>query len=94
MQDFRHNQFGGNVAKIKGNYLPQPHNPVKVGQATQEEWIEYILPKLDLERMINNKTGRSFTREELVLELPRTYEAIRTEGVSQLVPGSRSHQEL
>ena len=40
--------------------------------------------------MINNKTGRSFTREELVLELPRTYEAIRTEGVSQLVPGSRS----
>jgi hypothetical protein len=86
----RHNQFGGNVAKIKGNYLPQPHNPVKVGQATQEEWIEYILPKLDLERMINNKTGRSFTREELVLELPRTYEAIRTEGVSQLVPGTRS----
>ena len=86
----RHNQFGGNVAKIKGNYLPQPHNPVKVGLATQEDWIEYILPKLDLERMINNKTGRSFTREELVLELPRTYDAIRTEGVSQLVPGSKS----
>ena len=86
----RHNQFGGRVAKIKGNYLPQPHNPVKVGNAAQEEWIEYILPKLDLAKMINNKTNRAFTREELILELPGVYDAIRTEGVSRLKPGIRA----
>ena len=83
----RHNQWGGRVAKIKGNYLPQPHNPVKVGSVTQEEWIENILPKLDFAKMINNKTNRAFTREELILELPGVYEAIRTEGVSRLKPG-------
>jgi hypothetical protein len=85
----RHNQFGGNVAKIKGNYLPQPHNVVKIGRVSQDQWINDILPKLDLERMINNKTARSFTREELVLELPSVYDAIRTEGVSRLQPGTR-----
>ena len=85
----RHNQFGGNVAKINGNYLPQPHNVVKIGRVSQDQWINDILPKLDLERIINNKTGRSFTREELVLELPNTYDAIRTEGVSRLQPGAR-----
>ena len=83
----RHNQWGGRVAKIKGNYLPQPHNPVKIGSVTQEEWIENILPKLDFAKMINNKTNRAFTREELILELPGVYEAIRTEGVSRLKPG-------
>ena len=83
----RHNQWGGRVAKIKGNYLPQPHNPVKVGSVTQEEWIENILPKLDFAKMINNKTNRAFTREELILELPGVYDAIRTEGVSRLKPG-------
>ena len=85
----RHNQFGGRVAKIKGNYLPQPHNPVKIGSVTQEEWIENILPKLDFAKMINNKTNRVFTREELILELPGVYDAIRTEGVSRLKPGVR-----
>jgi len=85
----RHNQFGGNVAKIKGNYLPQPHNVVKIGRVSQDQWINDILPKLDLERMINNKTARSFTREELLLELPNTYQAIKTEGVSRLQPGTR-----
>ena len=83
----RHNQWGGRVAKIKGNYLPQPHNPVKIGSVTQEEWIENILPKLDFAKMINNKTNRAFTREELILELPGVYDAIRTEGVSRLKPG-------
>jgi len=85
----RHNQFGGNVAKIKGNYLPQPHNPVKIGRTAQQDWVDFILPKLDLERMINKKTSRSFTKEELILELPNTYNSIRTEGVNRLEPGTR-----
>jgi len=85
----RTNQFGGNVAKIKGNYLPQPHNPTKIGRVKQEEWTNDILKFLSLEQMINNKTGRSFTQEELILELPNVYNAIKTEGVNRLEPGTR-----
>ena len=83
----RHNQVGGNIAKIKGNYLPQPHNSVKVGAVSADEWIEYIIPRLDLQKMINNKTGRSFTKGELLIELPSVYEAIKTHGVSRIKPG-------
>ena len=86
----RHNQWGGRVAKIKGNYLPQPHNPVKVGNVAQEEWIADITSYLDLNQMINNKTNRAFTKEELLFELPGVYDAIRTEGVSRLKPGIRA----
>ena len=85
----RTNQFGGRVAKIKGNYLPQPHNSTKIGRVPQEEWTKDISSYLDLEQMINNKTNRSFTQEELLLELPNTYNAIRTEGVNRLTPGAR-----
>ena len=85
----RRNQFGGNVAKIKGNYLPQPHNSTKIGRVSQEEWTNDIMSFLNLEQMINNKTGRSFTQGELLLEMPGVYNAIKTEGVSRLTPGVR-----
>jgi len=85
----RTNQFGGNVAKIKGNYLPQPHNSTKIGRVSQEEWTNDIMSFLNLEQMINNKTGRSFTQGELLLEMPGVYNAIKTEGVSRLTPGVR-----
>ena len=85
----RRNQFGGNIPKIKGNHLPQPHNSTKIGRVPQEEWTNDISSYLDLEQMINNKTNRSFTQEELLLELPDSYNAIKTEGVSRLTPGVR-----
>ena len=85
----RTNQFGGNIAKIKGNYLPQPHNSTKIGRVSQEEWTNDTMSFLNLEQMINSKTNRSFTQEELLLEMPGVYNAIKTEGVSRLTPGVR-----
>ena len=47
----RRNQFGGNIPKIKGNHLPQPHNSTKIGRVPQEEWTNDISSYLDLEQI-------------------------------------------
>ena len=47
------NHYGGNIA-FMNNYFPQAHNQLKVGQVSDDVWIDFILPKLDLERTAQN----------------------------------------
>ncbi len=86
----RFNQFGGNIKKIKGGYLPQPHDSIKIGKVSQDEWIEFVLPELDLSKMINDYTGRAFTKAELRLALVDVYQSIKTGGVNKLKPSGKS----
>jgi hypothetical protein len=86
----RQNQYGGNIKKIQGGYLPQPHDQVKVSKATQDEWIEFTLPELDLSKMINDYTGRAFTKAELLLVLPEVYQSIRSGGLNKFKPSGRN----
>ena len=85
----RTNQFGGNIKKIKGGYLPQPHDSIKIGKVSQDEWIEFVLPELDLSKMINDYTGRAFTKAELRLALVDVYQSIKTGGVNKLKPSGK-----
>ena len=47
------NHYGGNIAKLN-NYFPQAHNQIKIGKVSDEDWTDFILPKLDTERTAQN----------------------------------------
>ena len=43
------NSLGANIGKLEG-WVPQAHSDWRLLRATKEEWIDYIRPRLDLER--------------------------------------------
>jgi len=47
------NRVGGRIAKLADRGLPQFHDRLKVGKVTESEWIDYVVPKLNLQRMID-----------------------------------------
>jgi hypothetical protein len=85
------NSYGGNIGKLK-NYLPQIHNALKLRAAGMDQWIKDILPKLDLERIIDNITGSKFNEETIVPVLKNIWETVITEGNNKLTPGERFGQ--
>ena len=89
----RYNQFGGRiVSKIESNWgLPQIHDTLLVRQISKNEWIEYVLPKLNIEKMIDDKTGLPFNRTTIRLALDEVYENISTEGMATFKPSSVSY---
>ena len=84
--DIAHSKYeasGGVIGKIK-NYFPQVHTPQLVRRSSADEWINFLLPKLDRERMINDATGLPFTDEDLVKIMRQDHEDISTNGASQM----------
>lgn len=84
----RFNAAGGHIPSRKDWGMPQQHNTLAVRKASYAEWRDFILPKLDMKRMVDENTGLPFTRERLELALNNVYETIRTDGMNKLVPGS------
>lgn len=86
----RYNAAGGHIAKRKDWGLPQSHDWLRVREVTFAEWRDYILPRLDLSRMVDDTTGRAFTPEAAERALRETYEAIRTNGLSRVTPSGQA----
>ena len=84
----RFNKYGGRIAKMKDWGIPMSHDFVKVRKANVDEWIEFVLPKLNVGRMIDNSTGVAFTEESLRLVLAKVYEDIAELGTRRLKPGA------
>ena len=84
----RFNAAGGRIPKRKDWGLPQIHNTIAVRKVTFEEWRDFIQPRLDSVKMIDERTGLPFSPERLELELRNVYESIRTDGMNKLIPGS------
>ena len=78
-----YNQRGGSIPKMEGNYLPQFHDKDLIAAVDFETWRDFILPRLDLERMINYRTGQAFTPEALELALAKSYDGIVFEGANK-----------
>ena len=74
------NEAGGSIPKINGTYVPQMHSQVKVGGISAKEWIDFVTPMLDREKMINYQTGVKFGDEELRIALGEAYNNIITNG--------------
>lgn len=84
----RFNMHGGKIGKLENWGMPTRWDPLRVRQASYEEFRDAIVPELDLARMIDERTGQPFTPFGLESFLRDTYEAIRSNGWSRQAPGS------
>lgn len=83
----RFNAAGGRIPKRADWGMPQSHDAVAVARAGYEVWRDFIMPRLDPARMMNEQTGLPFTREQLELALRDVHETISSEGMNKVVPG-------
>ena len=91
----RFNAAGGSIGKLDDYGFPQTHDAAAVRKSSFEDWRDFIQPRLDINKMIDESTGQSFTKEGLEDALRNVYEAIRTEGWSKLQPsGVRKGRSL
>ena len=86
----RFNAAGGAIPKRKDWGMPQFHNSVAVAAAGFTSWRDTILPKLDVNKMIDEQTGLPFSPQKLELVLKDVFETIRTNGQNKNKPGSFS----
>lgn len=84
----RFNRAGGAIARLKDWGLPQTHDSVLVGRATESEWVDFTLAHLDADRMPDPSTGQPFTEPALRAALQGVYQTIKTNGVSDMTPGA------
>lgn len=82
----RFNKAGGNIAKRIDWGLPQKHDPVAVGQATEQEWIDHIWPLLDRGQMIDQNTGLPMSDFRLLDVLRTSYHNIKSGGLAGSPP--------
>ena len=90
----RFNKYGGRIPKLKDWGIPMSHDFIKVRKANVDEWIEFVLPRLNISKMIDNSTGVAFTEESLRLVLAKVYEDIAELGTRRLKPGSSRSSSL
>ena len=84
----RANSSGASIAKLKDYGLPQMHNSLKIREFGKNEWISYVEERLDLDNMLDHKTGLPFKKTELNTEvlLADIYETIISEGFNKMDP--------
>lgn len=90
----RFNRSGGAIPRREDWGLPQSHDAVLVGKVEREEWVEFVMERLDIERMTDVETGSAFTPDALRLSLSNVYETIRTNGLSDMAPGAAGGKKL
>jgi hypothetical protein len=85
----QYDQAGGILGKLD-NYYPQTHNPDAVGKAGFENWRNSISGLLDTNKMVDPNTGLPFTRGGLENAMKGAYEAIRTNGLNEVIERANS----
>ncbi len=83
----RANAAGMAIPSRKDWHLPQTHNSTLVREAGEQDWVRFLDDKLDLAKMIDEKTGRAFTKFELDDVLGEVHETIATDGLNKIKPG-------
>jgi hypothetical protein len=87
------NAAGGAIARME-HWFPHAHDTLRVRQASFEEWRDFLLPKLDRDKMIDNMSGLPISDQRLELALREVHETIRTDGYNKLIPGQTSGLKL
>ena len=87
----RYNSFGGKILSRKDWGLPQIHDTLLVRSVAKQDWIDYVLPKLDLDKMTDESTGLPFTDKSIQKALSEVYDNIATEGMATFKPGTSSY---
>ncbi|WP_157013615.1 hypothetical protein [Sphingomonas parapaucimobilis] len=90
----RFNAAGGAIGKLEGWGLPQAHDTRAIRAAGYESWRNAILPGLDRQRMVDDRTGLPFSDGGLELALRDVFETIRTEGWNKRSAGQAGGKSL
>jgi len=77
------NDAGGSISKMEDWLLPQKHDTGAVSAVTMEEWMDYVLPKLDRAKMLDDR-GEPLKQKPLEEVLESVYESIKTGGLSSI----------
>lgn len=83
----RRNELGGNTAKREDWGGPQSHDQLAVAGVKRQEWVDYVMDRVDRAKMIDRNTGRAITEQELEKSLHDIYEAIVSNGWSKREAG-------
>lgn len=83
----RANSFGMKIKSRQDWGLPQMHDTLAVRSTPKDTWIDFILPKLDVDKMVDESTGLPFTDKSLRKALEQVYDNIATEGMATFKPG-------
>lgn len=85
----RFNAAGGHIGKRDDWGMPQHHDPLAIRKVSYQEWRDFIAPRLDPTRMVDERTGLPMTREGLEVALRQVYDTTRTDGFAKLKPQAR-----
>lgn len=90
----RFNKAGGDIGFRSDWGLPQSHDWKAVRRAGYEAWRDFIMPRLDVKRMVDQRTGLPMTEQGLELALRSVFETIRTNGAVNMTPGATGGRSL
>lgn len=79
------NDAGGRIPKLEKWHLPQSHNELVIRDAGFDTWKKFLLDNdmLDLEQMIDYRTGKKMSEEQLEIALNDVWNTISTFGYSK-----------
>jgi hypothetical protein len=86
----RFNAAGGAIRKLEKWGLPQHHNAEALLTVGKDQWIANILPLLDTERMVSQRTGTKLSPAELRDALGVMWERITSDGWFDREPSGAS----
>lgn len=79
----RFNDAGGDIGFLEDWGLPQHHSMEKVGKASQDEWVGFVIGKLDRNKYVK-ENGEMMSDAELAAFLGEAYKTIATGGMNKL----------
>jgi hypothetical protein len=82
------NNLGMRIANRTDWGLPQSHHTLNIRKAGKQAWIDEITPMLNTNKMIDEMTGKPFSREKLSLVLNDVWETIATDGANKVKDGA------
>lgn len=83
----RINTAGAHIAKREDWGLPQMHDHKLVGDAPKNEWVDFVFPRLNREKMVDPISGMKLDDMRVLDALDKAHERIRTDGLIDMVPG-------
>lgn len=93
----RFNDGGGDVGFLEDWGLPQHHSMEKVGKASQDEWVGFVVGKLDRNKYVK-ENGEMMNDVEISAFLESAYKTIATGGMNKIgdsglrVSGARANR--
>jgi len=83
----RFNRAGGAIPKRMDWGFPQIHDSDLVRKVDVDEWVDFTLARLDINKMVDESTGQPFLPDQLRDELQKIYSKIETDGMATTRPG-------